>query len=225
MVGVKTWLLIKSVSQPTQPDIDFCFPPNNYQGPPREIRMQDPRPQTMAASLWGCSRLRIPEENPVAIINVFTKDKYRRSRLDACLANCTSSFSLDRWIQTPQPCFPWPPKIISQLSVGLAAMIVFIDSDVPLGEKLLGVNGSWRQHRAGWWCPVTRPHTRVINWPPLQQNASAPLTVTWTKYNTLIQSFSSPGRTWRTAEDWGRGGRRQRFRFKWGLTLEINWNL
>lgn len=34
------------------------------------------------------------------------------------------------------------PEIISLLSVELAVIIVFIDSDVPLGEELLRVNGS-----------------------------------------------------------------------------------
>lgn len=79
------------------------------------------------------------------------------------------------------------PEIISLLSVELAVIIVFIDSDVPLGEELLRVNGSWQQHRAGWWWPVTRSHTRVINWPPWQQGTSAPLTVmhTWTKCNSV----------------------------------------
>lgn len=127
-------------------------------------------------------------------------------------------------IDSNTQCFPWPPKIISLLSVGLAVMIVFIDSDVPLGEELLGVNGSWQQHRAGWWCPVTRPHTRVINWPPLLQSTSAPLTVTrtWTNY-IVLQSFPAPNRAWVKTEDWGWGW--QHFRFKWGLKKEINWDL
>lgn len=128
---------------------------------------------------------------------IHTRQIQKTLKVMGCLAKCTSS-SLDRQIQTPHPCFPWPPKIISLLSVGLAVMIVYIDSDVPLGEELFGVNGSWQQHRAGGWCPVTRPHTRVINW---LQSPSAALTVmcTWTKYNAVLQSLP-PDRAWARAE-------------------------
>lgn len=177
---------------------------------------QVPRPTKRAQnaeSAWSnnsriIARLQLPftEEKPCCGHQcIHTRQIQKIETVIGCLAKCTSSCSLDRQIQTPKPCFLWWPKIISLLSVELAVMIVFIDSDVPLGEEMLGVNGSWQQHRAAWWCPITRPHTTVINWPPLQQSTSASLTVmhTWIKYNTVPRFYLAEWGRHQTAEDGG----------------------